>query len=158
LVNDPYPDSYAGETGADDTVSRRRPPLTRGSVALPGPNWSAPYEKADGQTLADTSAVKDIIYVVSPTTVMSKHMKNSNYSSISDVYRPYRFFSSADCSSPDPMNPALLPSGSLDCPAMRRIDYQFINTDATQYDPSTVGLDPTLVRQFPVCALQPTGS
>lgn len=119
------------------------------------PNWSAPWAEADGQTILDGTRYTDIVYVVTEPNIMTRHMMEESESGIGARYRPFRFYSGADCSSNNPFSPGLRPDGTPDCPINRRIHYEFINRDNTQSDPEQSGDDPNLVRGYPICALQP---
>ena len=143
----PSQDSDGAPFPAD---SARRAPASEAT-----PDWSAPYDEANGQILIDSTPIQDFVYVVTPTNVMTRHMLESSDSGLGATYRPYRFYSGGDCSSADPTSPGLRPDGTPDCPENRKIRYQFVNRDQSAVDPAVSGNDPNVVRGYPICALQP---
>jgi hypothetical protein len=148
LLSDVNPNQTLGGPYPND--SARRAPASEAA-----PDWSAPYDSANGGAIIDSTPLQDFLYVVTPTNVMTRHMLDPSETGIGAVYRPYRFFSSGDCSSPDPTSPGLRPDGTPDCPSNRRITYRFVNRDQSVNDPSSTGDDPNIVRGYPICALQP---
>jgi hypothetical protein len=119
------------------------------------PDWSAPWATADGQTILTGTRYTDIVYVVTPTNIMTRHMMEESESGTGAQYRPFRFYSGGDCSSTNPFSPGLRADGTLDCPVSRRIHYEFVNRDPTQVDSTVGGVDPNQARGYPICALQP---
>lgn len=133
----------------------RRPATPDASAEWLTPDWSAPWTQADSMTIMTGTRYSDIVYVVTPTNVMTSHFLEESETGIGATYRPFRFYSGADCSSSNPFSPGLRPDGTPDCPANRRIHYEFVNRDNSQADDPVGGSDPNQVRGYPICALQP---
>ncbi len=111
---------------------------------------NAPYDNQKITKYANISidAVSryDIVYVVTPKDIMSKHFSSLAQIRQGDIaapYVPYTFYSANDC--PNPSDPD-------SCPSAKKRYYAYLNTNASEREPAT-DLPPI----FPLCVLQKVG-